>query len=66
VEQSKIKTKKVEVSLASPLKVHEVFLSKEFVFRFAVVRVVYAAVNWANSSTLRLIVKTNTFGAFLV
>jgi hypothetical protein len=46
--------------------VHEILFSEQFVFGFAVVGVVYAAIYGANCSTLRFVVEANTFGAFFV
>ena len=50
---------------AGSLYMKRVFLCEQVFFAFAVVRIVNTAVDRANRSALRLIVKANAFGAFV-
>ena len=47
-------------------EVHKGFLGQQQFFRFFVIGVIYAAIDWADSRALGLVVKPDAFGAFLV
>ena len=47
------------------LQVHEGFFRQKLFFRFAMVRIVDAAIHWTDSRTLRFVVKTHTFCALV-
>ena len=49
-----------------PSEVHKGFLGQQQFFRFLVIGVIHAAINWADSRALGLVVKSDAFGAFLV
>ena len=67
-----LRSKKVDqwstffISFSMQLQMHEFFFLQQIFFRLSEFWIVYAAVYWTYRRTLRLIVKTNTFGTFLV